>query len=1207
MLFYAFLQFVLSSQLPVITEISPNPINEISGEFVEIYNPSSEPVCLSGYSITDGDALDLLLPWDESVHGPFPHAGMLLETDTIPSESFALVFELDYPDSPDYIIPAGTVILTTGDHSICNGFAVSSDPLTLFNAGGTSDSNAVSTYGTPVPSDIWQDRDDDGLDEIPFDPGDGRTVERFPWSSPDAEGSWSASSEGGSPGSHTEAPPDSLNIRCDSVWTVPSEPSAGEVFQLNASFTCMGNTAPSSGTIVLFFDSQDDSTASPTEILMQFSATTLLPGQSETFSTAASLEQGWFLPAAKADVPQDEYPQDDFVSGILAVEGGINPVITEVLCNPLDEDTGEFIEVYYPGPGIFPFTGCSFTDGDALDLICKWFEAPLSDPDAIYARCIQEGHYAIVIDPEYSSGMQEYNLAESTFVFTVENTTIGNGLTGNDPVTLYSMRGTTQTDVLSTYGTPLRHDDPLLCDDDGLDDIPFDPGEYHSVERKSSDLPDEEYCWAVSPEGGTPGCPAVFSDTSDAAIDSLILTPSQPQPGQPLQIASVVSNRGSAPAFGLEVTIFIDSNADSLSQPDEICCIETADSLYPGETDTITVTISAPSAGYYLAAAGVYLPGDVVPENDVFLLNFKSGEGIPLVISEVLCNPSSEDYDEFIEIYYPGPGVLDISGCRFTDGDALDEIIPWDDAYGIIHDPDAIESAYLLPGYFGVILDREYAAGSQPWNFPAGTIVLTTGNTTLGDGLSSTDPLTLYSSDGTASTDVMSTYGTPLDFDDPLMRDDDELDGIPFDPGEDNSVQRMELAELDCESNWIASPEGPTPGDSPPVIIEGVNATATLIECTPPMGSSDEDIEILAEFTNTGTDTLHSGSLTVCFYADLDENGIASSGELMDSYICGAVSPGDTVSAFGEWSSCAGDMILFAVAVCPDDTFPEDDSLSCIWNRPGPVLMNEIMYSPAPGNPEWVEIVNGSSDPVQLIGWTFEDSRDRFVFCTDSIVIQPDSFAVLTSDSSAFRNIWPDVHCPLLQPSGWPSLNNTTQQGEVWADILILRDSSLCAVDYVPYDDEWGGSAGVSLEKLNPDFSGFEASSWTSCSSSGTPGECNSCSAESGSGSGKFLDYYPNPFSPDGDGRDDVLTIEMNFQHPENEVTLEIYNIQGRLLLQLLHGEICGSSKIITWNGTGENGRRLPVGRYIIYLSARAEETGEHREGCDVVILARPL
>ncbi|MCD4700669.1 MAG: lamin tail domain-containing protein, partial [Candidatus Aegiribacteria sp.] len=609
-------------------------------------------------------------------------------------------------------------------------------------------------------------------------------------------------------------------------------------------------------------------------------------------------------------------------------------------------------------------------------------------------------------------------------------------------VTLYNMLGTAQVNVLSTYGTPLQYDNPLLCDDDELDGIPFNPGEFHSVERKSSDLPDEEYCWAVSPEGGTPGSPAVFTDTSDAAVDSLILTPALPQPGQPLQIASVVSNRGTAAACGLEVTIFIDSNADSLPQPDEICCIETADSLYPGETDTVTVTVSTPETGYYLAAAGVYLPGDMVPENDVLLKSFRSGEGVPLVVTEVLCNPSLEDYDELIEIHYPGPGVFDISGCSFTDGDALDEIVPWINEYGVLHDPDAVESPYLLTGCYAVILDREYTDGSQPYDFPPGTVALTTGNTTLGDGLSRNDPVTLYASSGTESCDVMSTYGTPLDYDDPLMRDDDGLDEIPFDPGEDNSAQRKQLEEPDYEDNWFVSAEGPSPGSPPPFFFEGVNACGAGMECMPPMGPGDETVDLLAEFTNSGTDTIHSGGLTVHFYGDVDESGTPSAGELIGSYVCGILAPGDTIFTDCEWNSCSGSMLLFAVAVCQYDSFPADDSTSCVWNDPGPVIINEIMYSPSPGNPEWVEIVNRSSAPVQLIGWTFEDSRDRFVFCSDSITILPDSFAVLVSDSSAFRTIWSDIQCPLLQPAGWPILNNTTQQGEEWAEGFRLEGIS---------------------------------------------------------------------------------------------------------------------------------------------------------------------
>ena len=1195
----------LLARVPVITEVSSNPVIEVSGEFIELFNPGRSAVCIQGFSITDGDALDQLVPWTESLHGPFPHSGMLLECDSIPPSSFALVFELDYSDDPVYEIPAGTVILTTGDHSICNGLAASSDPLTLFDSAGTADSNVVSTYGTPVPSDFWEERDDDGLDDIPFDPGDGATVERYPWSAPDHENSWFTGPAGGTPGSHPEPPPDTLNISCDSIWTVPEQPEHQQPFMVCARFSCWGNAPPSSGSLLLFLDLQGDSSASPQEVLAEFPASALAPGTSQEFSAAAVLETGWYLPSAISEVPEDSFPQDDHRSVPLPVGGGIDLVLTEVMCNPLDEDRGEYLEVYYPGPGLFPLAGCSFTDGDAVDQIAPWNSAPLQDPDAVYSSYLPAGSRGIVIDPEYSSGPQEYDLAESTFVFTVENTTIGNGLTGSDPVTLYDMFGTDQSCVMSTYGTPLQNDDPLLCDDDGLDNIPFDPGEYHSVERLDISFPDEEYCWAVSPEGGTPGGPAVFADTLDASIDTLLVYPSQPQPGQPLQLVSVVSNQGTCTASGLTVTLFIDSDADSLPDPDEVVLETLVDSIGPGQADTLGATVSAPAEGCYLAAAGVYMEGDMVPGNDLAMNSFITGDGAPLVITEVLCNPTVEDTDEFIELFYPGPGVFDVTGCSFTDGDALDLLVPWDDQYGVITDPDAGSSPYLTQGSYAVVLDREYPQGTQPYDFPPGTTVLTTANTTLGDGISGNDPITIYFSSGTCASDVMSTYGTPLVSDDPLMCDDDGLDDIPFDPGQDLSVQRAEASLPDHQDSWFAPVSGPTPGSPPPFCPQGRNACGILLDCSPPMGEAEEQTELVAVFSSTGTDTI-PGGMCVAFYADLDQSGHPTPAELIDAFTCGILAPGDSVTTNCSWSAPGSSMELFAVAQCPGDSFPQDDTLRCFWNLTGPVVINEIMYSPSPGEPEWLELLNRSQDPVQLLGWTTEDSKDRQVFCQDSLSIPPDSFVLVVPDSAEFRQFWPDVTCPLLQPPSWPVLNNTAQSGEEWADIVMIRDGQLQPQDYVPYDDDWGASQGISLERIDPDQPGYRGSNWTGSSSSATPGRPNSCSG-GGLEPGRYLCYHPDPFSPDGDGIDDILTIQMDFGHPENEVTLEIYNVQGRLILGLLNREICGGSRTVIWNGTGEGGSRLPVGRYIIFLSSRAEDTGEYREDCGVVVLARHL
>lgn len=181
----------------------------------------------------------------------------------------------------------------------------------------------------------------------------------------------------------------------------------------------------------------------------------------------------------------------------------------------------------------------------------------------------------------------------------------------------------------------------------------------------------------------------------------------------------------------------------------------------------------------------------------------------PLIISEVMANPAEEDTDEFIEIVNAGATAVDITGWTFTDGDALDTLVSWTVAeHGALNDADwAVEKTVLEPGGIAVILDSEYATGLQGYNVPHGTLALTVENTTLGNALTTTDALTLFDAIGV----VVSTYGTPKSLPNWQDRDDDELDGIPFNPGDVLSVERKSLTLGDVESNWVAS-ESFTPG-----------------------------------------------------------------------------------------------------------------------------------------------------------------------------------------------------------------------------------------------------------------------------------------------------------------------------------------------------------------------------------------------------------
>jgi hypothetical protein len=194
-------------------------------------------------------------------------------------------------------------------------------------------------------------------------------------------------------------------------------------------------------------------------------------------------------------------------------------------------------------------------------------------------------------------------------------------------------------------------------------------------------------------------------------------------------------------------------------------------------------------------------------------LLFGTGESNgQVIINEVISNVKGGeggagapgDRNEFVELLNISPDTIDVGGWFLDDGDARDVVRAWTDS--TVNDPDVIMNTTMIPsGAYAVILDPEYPDTGdgnylQPYDFPPNTIVLTVGNTTLGNGLQNTDPLFLYDQD----TLLISTYGTPSD----------TTDTIPMNPGDGISAERINSALPDHESNWLPSIDstGSTPG-----------------------------------------------------------------------------------------------------------------------------------------------------------------------------------------------------------------------------------------------------------------------------------------------------------------------------------------------------------------------------------------------------------
>lgn len=185
-----------------------------------------------------------------------------------------------------------------------------------------------------------------------------------------------------------------------------------------------------------------------------------------------------------------------------------------------------------------------------------------------------------------------------------------------------------------------------------------------------------------------------------------------------------------------------------------------------------------------------------------------------VVINEIMANPlgstgpgKPEDRNEFVELYNISDETVNLAGWRITDFDATDSLIAWTDTR--LHEkyPEVItNTTFLPPNQFAVILDPEYTMTEplggyvQPYDFPPGILILTVGNTTIGDELQNNDPILLYSPDLAEST----SFGTPFD----------TTDTLPYSAGDGISWERISSNAEDLSINWRQSIDasGSTPG-----------------------------------------------------------------------------------------------------------------------------------------------------------------------------------------------------------------------------------------------------------------------------------------------------------------------------------------------------------------------------------------------------------
>ncbi len=512
--------------LLAINEVMANADVESTGEFVEFTNFGIEPIDLEGLILSDGDSVDTITGWEGG--------STILEPG-----AFAVLLDPDYPGDT-YTIPESALLLgITGTSTLGNGLATN-DPIAVLTPDGLS---VIDTFTHT------------------FDPGNGISVEKVAAHIADVSSNWEASPCGSSPGAINcitaggEEPVEGFTIAIMEVMANPLDEDKDEYVELfNYGLEPVdidgfrisdgdkeekihavaedGDTVVQPGGYALVMDGEYAGAYDIPEgtILMRTADTTIGKGLSTNdpvslrAPTGAKKLDTYFFPfnpgngvsAEKIDILIGDVAQNWIASPCKASPGANNcaattggaseaqvspfsVVVSEVMANPLEESTGEYVELFNASPVGVDLAGWVLSDGDANDTIIEYKGG---------GTVLEPGHFAIIVDPQWQDAEAPYDVDAEALILTIDSTTLGNGITNSDPVTLYEADALTIVDTFS---------------------FPFNAGNGHSVEKVSLTGGDLAENWVTSPclvelgdaaDGSSPGgrnCADPYGDLNGTA------------------------------------------------------------------------------------------------------------------------------------------------------------------------------------------------------------------------------------------------------------------------------------------------------------------------------------------------------------------------------------------------------------------------------------------------------------------------------------------------------------------------------------------------------------------------------------------------------------------------------------------------------------------------------------------------------------------
>ena len=265
------------------------------------------------------------------------------------------------------------------------------------------------------------------------------------------------------------------------------------------------------------------------------------------------------------------------------------------------------------------------------------------------------------------------------------------------------------------------------------------------------------------------------------------------------------------------------------------------------------------------------------------------------------------------------------------------------------------------------------------------------------------------------------------------------------------------------------------------------------------------------------------------------------------------------------------------------------------------IIINEILFDPQSPGVDYIEIKNRTNKifdlkDLRLANWneetqSFENIKHitsesyliyqygYYVFCTNSLIVQKQYLV---------RNPRQIIEIPSM-------ISMPSSEGSV-----AILTANFEQIDRFDYNKDMHfallqNTKGISLERINPDLPTNDRNSWHSAATNtdaysqtadfaGTPTSINSQYSNGVEFNGEvWLHNNLDIFSPDNDGRDDVLLIDYKFPDAGYTANVRVYDVTGKLIRNLVNNELLATKGMLSWDGLDNNNQKANIGIYIIY------------------------